>query len=76
MLKNLARRLRSNLLPHIGTFARFQAGFSASEDFHLILEIFMDFIDFDKFHIFFVWIFLDSMLRNLARRGRSDLLAL
>ena len=31
----------------IETFARFQAGFLSSEDFHRFLSIFMDFHDFD-----------------------------
>ena len=31
----------------IETFARFQAGFLSSEDFHRFLSIFIDFVDFD-----------------------------
>ena len=33
----------------IETFARFQAGFLSSEDFHCFLSVFIDFVDFDGF---------------------------
>ena len=39
--------LRVTLAVSIETFARFQAGFLSSEDFHRFLSIFIDFVDFD-----------------------------
>ena len=38
----------------IGTFARFQAGFLSSEDFHRFLSIIIDFHGFSKIFIDFV----------------------
>ena len=49
----------------IETFARFQAGFLSSEDFHRFIQIFMDFHRFS-------WIFMDCKAAGLARpAGRS-----
>ena len=49
--------LRMDLLPHIETFARFQAGFFSSEDFIVFLRfsaVLMEFIDFHVFSLMFI----------------------
>ena len=55
MFQDLARRLRADLLPHIETFARFLAGFLASEHFHRISMIYICFWDFHDAHRFMLF---------------------
>ena len=47
---------KARLAAPIGTFARFQAGFLSSEDFHVFVSsIFIDFPDFHDFHRFHIF---------------------
>ena len=43
----MPNRLKVGPAAPIETFARFQAGFLSSEEFHRFLSIFIDFVDFD-----------------------------
>ena len=43
----MLKLLKGGPVAPIETFARFQAGFLSSEDFHRFLSIFIDFHDFD-----------------------------
>ena len=59
----------------IETFARFQAGFLSSEDFHCFLSIFIDFYDFYRFSQILVDF---HVFRGMGAKGylRNDLLPL